>query len=392
MERYIRKGIERDLQEKMVFLGGPRQVGKSTIGFQLLSGQTFCADHPGYLNWDFPESKIKILAHQLPVSQSLIVLDEIHKYAQWRNLIKGFYDQYRQSVQFLITGSARLDYYRRGGDSLQGRYHYWRLHPICMDEILEFSLPCNLDDLLKFGGFPEPFSKHDDIHWSRWQKERLSRVVQDDLVSLESVRDVSQLDTLMQLLRSRIGSILSVNNLRAELGVAFETAERYLTIFENLYYCYRLSPYRFSQKTSVKKEKKVYLWDWSLCTEEGARFENLVAGQLLKLCHYYQDSRGANLELSFLRDHSGRELDFVLVLDGLPIMAIECKISSRGLSDQIKFFAVKTTIPAFYQVHISGEEFQNQEFRASVLNFSTFVRMLSQQLQEKFPGDSVATK
>ncbi len=154
-ERYLSGGIREDLSSgKMVFLGGPRQVGKTTCALAILGGDSK-GKHPGYLSWDVAEHRRQLRAAELPPNEPLVVLDEIHKYARWRGLVKGLYDTTRGDRSFIVTGSARLDYYRKGGDSLQGRYHYFRLHPLSLGE-LQGRRP-EVAQLLEFGGFPEPF-------------------------------------------------------------------------------------------------------------------------------------------------------------------------------------------------------------------------------------------
>ena len=204
MRRYLADSIKQDLKEKMVFLGGPRQVGKTTLALGLIKGAD--ESHPAYLSWDDPESQRLLLRGGLPADQPLIILDEIHKYKGWRNLVKGFYDRHKSRKQFLVTGSARLDHYRRGGDSLQGRYHNYRLHPFSLYELNHKPNASDLESLLRFGGFPEPFLKHNTRHWNRWQRERQSRVIQEDLINLEHVKEVSQLNLLAQLLPERTPS------------------------------------------------------------------------------------------------------------------------------------------------------------------------------------------
>lgn len=172
MKRYLAGPIRADLKEKMVFLGGPRQVGKTTLSLSLIPGAD--ESHPAYLSWDVPASQRLLLSGGLPADQPLIILDEIHKYRRWRNLVKGFYNRHKSRKKFLITGSARLDHYRHGGDSLQGRYHYYRLHPLSLYELNAKPQQSDLEVLLKFGGFPQPFLKQDTRHWRRWQRERQS--------------------------------------------------------------------------------------------------------------------------------------------------------------------------------------------------------------------------
>jgi len=194
----------------MVILAGPRQVGKTTLALSLLPGGD--ESPPAYLSWDAVAARKMLLRGELPADQPLILLDEIRKYRGWRNLVKGLYDTNKSRRRFLLTGSARPDHYRRGGDSLQGRYHFHRLHPLSFQELGPDASGETLGQLLEFGDFPEPFLKASRRHWLRWQRERLARVIQEDLVSLEHVKEVSQLDLLASVLPGRVGSPLSINN------------------------------------------------------------------------------------------------------------------------------------------------------------------------------------
>jgi len=373
MKRYLESFIREDLSEKMIFLGGPRQVGKTSLSFHLLKGNE---KHPSYLNWDNPKVRKTIVQGELPSGTGLLVLDEIHKYKGWRNLIKGFYDTHKTERQFLVTGSARLDYYRRGGDSLQGRYHYYRLHPFSFFELKSNLSKGDLKHLLEYGGFPEPFLKASHRHWKRWQKERLSRVIQEDLISLEQVREVSQIQLLMDALPERVGSPLSIHNLKEDLAVAFETAERWVSILENLYFCFRIQPYGVARLRTAKKEKKLYLWDWSQCEDFGKRFENLVASQLLKYCHFLEDTQGDKMELRFLRDVYQREIDFLVIKNRKIEFAVECKTGEKALSPHISYFSERLPISQFYQVHLGSKDVEIKKFRTRIIPFQKFCDFL----------------
>ena len=374
MNRYLYPHIKKDLSEKMVFIGGPRQVGKTTLSLQFLESGN--EKHPAYLNWDSPVIKKELLAGQLPTEQKLIILDEIHKYKDWKSLIKGFYDLNKSDAQFLVTESARLDYFRKGGDSLQGRYHYYRLHPLTLDEISPEYSASQVPNLLRFGGFPEPQIKSNETHWKRWERERAKRVIFEDLVSLENVRNVSQVELLASLLPNRIGSLLSINNLSTDLQVAFETAEKWVSMLENLYVCFRISPWTSSKLRSLKKEKKVYMWDWSVCLDESARYENMVASHLFKFCNLWEDARGEEMALQFLRNAQGKEIDFVVVKNEKTWFAVECKTDDRQLSKQISYYSERTNIPYFFQVHLGSKDYEIKKHRARVLPFNKLCQWL----------------
>jgi uncharacterized protein len=367
LQRYLKTPVLQDLKEKMVFIGGPRQVGKTTFAQGLL--KQFRDGHPAYLNWDAAPDRHIILDGSWPTSEKLIVLDEIHKFVKWRGLIKGYYDKLKNTHQFLVTGSARLDYYRKGGDSLFGRYHYFRMHPFTLPEIGAE----HLNELLRFGGFPEPFLKQRESVLRRWHQERRERVVYSDLRDLERVAEISHIALLADALPERVGSPLSRKSLAEDLEVDFKTVERWLSILENLYYCFRISPYGPPRIRAVKKEQKLYLWDWSEHEEEGKRWENLVASHLLKFCHFEQDVKGHRMELRFLRDTTGREVDFVVVKDKQPLFALECKSGEKAAATSLSYFAARTSIPVFYQVHPGTREYSVSD-RIHVLPFAKFCR------------------
>ncbi len=360
-ERYIKNPVKEDLKRAMIFIGGPRQVGKTTFALTFLPDPV--EKSPAYLNWDDTLTRSALLKGELPPNESCIVLDEIHKYAKWRGMVKGFYDTNKSNISFIITGSARLDYYSKGGDSLQGRYHYYRFHPFSLRELNSDPTSTDLDLLLKFGGFPEPCLRGEEKFWRRWQRERLARVIYDDIRDLENIKEISLLEILAEELPNRIGSPLSVKNLKEALSVAHETVERWLKIFERMYYCFRIPPYGPPKIRAVKKEQKLYLWDWSLINEPGPRFENFIACHLLKYCHFIEDTEGFKMELRFLRDTDKRETDFVVLKDNIPLFAVECKTGEKNINPSIFYFKERTVIPRFYQVHTGMDDYINNGVR-----------------------------
>lgn len=369
-ERYIKKPIEKDLKEKMVFIGGPRQVGKTVFSLGFLN--ELSEQDPAYINWDDIKTHKSLLEGVLPPSEKIIILDEIHKFARWRNLVKGLYDKNKSKKSFIITGSARLDYYRKGGDSLQGRYHYYRLHPFSISEISSSPTISDIELLLKFGGFPEPLIRGEERFWRRWQREKNQRVIYEDIRDLENVKEISLIELLNNELPNRIGSPLSIKSLKELLEVSHESVERWVKILERLYSCFRIAPYGAKRIRAVKKEQKLYLYDWSVIPGKGAKFENFVASQLLKYCHYIEDTEGYNMELRFIRDTDQREIDFVVLKDTKPIFAVECKSGEKKLNPAIFYFKERTPIPKFYQVHLGKEDYEKDGIR--VLPYNTFAK------------------
>lgn len=349
--RYLYKFIKEDLEKKMVFIGGPRQVGKTTLSQQFI--KKYQDKHPAYLNWDLDEHRKKIRNLEWSDKEPLIVFDEIHKFKNWRSFVKGIYDTLKNTHSFLITGSARLDLFRKGGDSLLGRYHYYRLHPYSLAEL--GANDKNLNDLFKFGGFPEPLRDKSERTLKRWHMQRLARLIKVDLRDITFIRDIEKIYQLAEELPNRVGSPLSIKNLANDLEVDHKTAKNWVQNLDNLYYCFLISPYGEPKIRAVKKEQKLYLWDWSQIEEPGIRFENMMACHLLKFCHFHEDVFGEKMELRFLRDTDKREVDFLVLKNKKPIFAVECKLKSENLSPHIPYFLERTKIPLFFQVHMNGK-------------------------------------
>ncbi len=349
VQRYLHSQVWKDLKKKMVFVCGPRQVGKTTLAKSLISSKK-----EGYLNWDIPEDREKILKRELP-PVDFWVFDEIHKFKGWRNYLKGICDQFEKKVKILVTGSAQLDYYRRGGDSLQGRYHFLRLHPLSTAE-LKISTQKDFLELMNMGGFPEPFFSSSAIESKRWSMEYRNRLIEEDIVNLENISDIGTMELLLINLPRYVSSPLSINSLREELQVAHKTVSKWLHVFERLYAIFRISPFGAKELRAVKKEQKHYHFDWTLVQEEGARFENLTALHLLKWCHYLQDTEGREIEVKYFRDIDGREVDFVIIENGRPVAFIECKWSDAEISRHLVYLRKKFPVSSFYQISATGKK------------------------------------
>jgi predicted AAA+ superfamily ATPase len=346
--RYLAAQVTRDLERKMVFLAGPRQVGKTTLARSLAGAKA------GYLNWDVAEDRTRILARELP-SGSLWVFDELHKYRSWRGYLKGLYDGRRSGQRILVTGSARLDLYRHGGDSLQGRYHLLRLHPLSAAE-LGIESQAELLELLRLGGFPEPFFGGSAVEAKRWSREHRSRLVREEVTSLERVQDLGNLELLMMRLPELVGSPLSINAVREDLGVSHKTVASWLRILERLYAIFRLSPLAGPRIRAVKKEQKHYHLDWSLVAEGPQRFENLVAAHLLKWVHFQEDTQGRDLELRYFRDSDGREVDFVVVEGRQPVLLVEAKWSDVPADKSLNYLKLRYPRAEAWQISAVGKK------------------------------------
>ncbi len=365
IKRYLEKAILGDLKDRMVFISGPRQVGKTTLAQQL--GEKFFANDYEYLNWDNRQDRKAILGGVLSADKKLFIFDEIHKYRNWKNYLKGVYDKYKGKFNILVTGSARLDIYRRGGDSLLGRYRSYRLHPFSLQELsgekthsASFKELVFLDNskrqkelfnaLFKFGGFPEIFIKQSEKTLRRWHNERVDRLIKDDIRDIENIRDISALQVLVELLPDKVGSLFSLNSLREDLNVTHKTISLWVDILEKFYYHFRIYPFKSSLIKYLRKEPKIYLWDWSEIKDESAKFENMLASHLLKFCNFLFDTEGYDTQLYYLRDKEQREVDFLVTVENRPWFCVEAKSLFKGVPSPLRYFGAKLKIPFIYEV------------------------------------------
>jgi predicted AAA+ superfamily ATPase len=361
-ERYLTSPVLEDLSQKMVFIGGPRQVGKTTFAREIVS-RHFKAE--AYFNWDNRTHRKSIMDGLWPGDADLIILDEIHKYKKWKTLVKGYYDVLKTRYSFLITGSARLDIYRKGGDSMLGRYHYYRLHPFSLAEVLgahsalkifrELAIPDQkaseeLISLDKFGGFPEPLIKQNSRTLRRWHNEKADRLFREDIRDIHQIRDIYGVQRLGDILPDRAGSQLSINSLREDIDVSHRAVSNWMNVLESFYYSYRIFPFASKRFRALKKEPKLYLWDWSEIPDDAARFENCVGSHLLKLIHFLQDYEGYRAELHYLRSIEKKEVDFLVTINGKPWFAVEVKLNDTNVAKSLHYFKKKLDIPFCYQV------------------------------------------
>jgi predicted AAA+ superfamily ATPase len=213
-----------------------------------------------------------------------------------------------------------------------------------------------LQDLLALGGFPEPFLSGSLTQARRWSREYRARWVRDEVADLERVQDLGNLELLSLRLPELVGAPLSVNALREDLRVSHTTVVKWLDIFERLYAIFRLSPFGAPRIRAVKKEQKHYHTDWSVVTNEAARFENLVASHLLKWIHFEQDTAGRDVELRYFRDVDGREVDFVIVEGRKPIQLVECKWGEADVGKGLRYLKARFPDCEAWQVSAVGKK------------------------------------
>ena len=332
MQRYLTAPVKTDLAKKLVFLVGPRQVGKTTLAKALM------ADYPRaqYFNWDVAGDSRIILGQTWSPRAKLVVLDEIHKMRNWKTYIKGAWDGRGEGQAILVTGSARMDTFRQSGESLAGRYYTLRLHPVSVREWCAASRTTPedaLDRLLERGGFPEPFLAQDARDADRWRRQYLEDLIREDVVEFSRIHEIRAMRLFVEMLRERVGSPVSLASIARDLQVSPTTLAKYLDILEALYVVFTVRPFHRNIARAVLKEPKVYFFDVGLVAgDEGARFENACAAMLLKHAHYLQDVEGRAATLHYIRDKEGSEVDLVLCRNNAPVLLAECRHADTAVS------------------------------------------------------------
>ena len=348
---------------QMALVSGPRQVGKTTACRSISDT---------YLNWDNMDDRRRLLRGPAALAEALhldllrtqppvAVLDELHKYAKWKSLLKGFFDTYGDRVRLIVTGSSRIDIFRRGSDSLMGRYFLYRMHPWSVAECLRTETPsheiqppaevssADWDALWEHGGFPEPFLRRDTRFTRRWRSLRQEQLSRQDLREVAQVTDLGTMETLMQLLAERSGQQLIYSSLAREIQVSVDTVKRWIDLLARMHHGFIVRPWFKNVAKSLRKEPKWFLRDWSGLADDGARAETFVACHLLKAVEGWTDLGFADFELRYLRDKQKREVDFLVVKDRKPWFLVEAKLSETNLSPSLAYFQGQTKAAHAFQ-------------------------------------------
>lgn len=336
MKRSLEKYIQKDLKRKIILMTGPRQTGKTTLAKML-------SPHFDYFNYDSAEHRLSLLEKSWDRSRDIVIFDELHKMKNWKSWIKGIYDTEGIPPGLVVTGSAKLDTYKKVGDSLAGRFFEFRLHPLDLKEIKGVLGPDKLDvklnRLLKIGGFPEPYLENDETFYNRWKRSHLDIILKQDLIDLENIHQITSIETLIQLLRKKIGNPISYRSLAEDLQCSDKTIKRWLTILESLYVVFKVAPFHRNISRSILKSPKYYFYDTGQIPDDpGMKLENLVACALIKEMHFREDCLGEKWNIYYVKNKDGREIDFLLTKSEKPVLMLEVKWGGDERSPNFTFF------------------------------------------------------
>ena len=361
--------LERHRQ--MAFVVGPRQVGKTTACRGLSSA---------YLNWDNADDRQILLQgpaaaagrlglERLREQPAIGTFDELHKFRKWKSFLKGFYDTYADSIRVLVTGSSRPDLYRRGGDSLMGRYFLYRMHPFSVAEAVCQDLPdakkiirppqriaeADFAALWEHGGYPEPFLKRDPRFTRRWSSLRRQQLLREDVRDLTRIQELGQIEALVNVLLEHSGDQLVYSGLASQVQVSQGTLHRWIETLCGFYLGFLVRPWFQNVSKSLRKEPKWFLRDWSGIADEGKRTETFIACHLLKAVEGWTDLGLGEFQLGYLRDKLKREVDFIIVRDRKPWMLVEAKKRDEKLGPSLAYFQGQTKAPLAFQIVLDAD-------------------------------------
>lgn len=375
---YVKAWQDLAAEKAMIFLAGPRQSGKTTLA-QMISERFV---NRLYANWDNPEDRILLLEHPFFFQEierhdrtaPFIIFDEIHKYRDWKNYLKGVYDRFHKEFQFLVSGSGRLDVYRKGGDSLAGRYYLFHLWPFTLAELS--GVGQTLEDFRKaplelqvekeperkevwsaleqFSGFPEPYLGAKETSYRRWSNSYSQQLVREDIRDLTHIQAIGDLETLYHLLPSKVGAPLSIPSLSSTLKVSYNTVRNWLSAFERFFMIFSVTPWTRKISRAIQKERKIYLWDLPRIKDPAARFENMVALELHRAVTLWSEMGWGTFSLHFIKNKEQQEVDFLVVDENKPFLLIETKLSENQPSPVLLKFQTLLKVPALQLTNRSG--------------------------------------
>ncbi len=398
------------LAGRMSFISGPRLLGKTTLVTEFLKE---IGQEKNYYNWDTLTVKRKFAQNPLFFIENIpepvptvtdgfpkywVVFDEFHKHPKWKELLKGYYDEFHHFIRFVVCGSASLDTYRKGGESLLGRYFLFRMFPLGPRDITEgdrfeignvwnpnekpevqevsSEFEEAVRSLYELTGFPEPFVMGTREFYNRWRDEHITLLTTEEVRDLSKISDIFRLQTLVFMLPERVGSLLSINNLAQDLSVSHRTVSLWLDALEQVYLIFRIPPYSVKLSRAIKKEKKLYFWDWGLLEDAGKRFENFIAVQLMRSVSAWKEWGWGNFSLNYVRTKDGREADFLVVKDGKPLILIETKVSELLVDKNLLYFKERLNVPLAFQVVLKGKVAKQVEPGVFVLDAARFLGLI----------------
>ena len=366
------------VEKSMVFMSGPRQAGKTTLSKQVLDSFS----NRLYYNWDIPQDRVRLLENPFffenierkNSSEPFVVFDEIHKYRDWKNYLKGVYDRFHETFQFLVSGSGRLDIYQKGGDSLAGRYflfHLWPFtiaelgkkgtnHEVFMEDPLQISMEESSElqeiwsNLASFSGFPEPFLSGRKTTYRRWSSAYSQQLIREDIRDLTGIKSIGDLETLYHLLPTKIGSPISLPSLCRDLKVSYNSIRNWLSTMERFFLIFSIPTWTRRVARAIQKEQKIYLWDFPQIKDPASRFENMVAVELYRAVSLWNDMGYGRFSLHFIKNKEQEEVDFLIAEENDPVLLVEAKLSDPQPSKSLLKFQSALKTPAVQLVNEAG--------------------------------------
>ena len=338
IKRLLLPSLKKYLSKKILLISGPRQCGKTTLA------KMISKDHD-YINFDNVKDRLILKEQSWDRRRQYLIFDELHKKRGWKSWLKGVFDSEGIPPGMLVTGSAKMDVHRRAGDSLAGRFFSFQLYPLSLKELCPNAgnqkADAVMNRLLSHSGFPEPYLSANQTFYNLWEKTHIDTVIRQDLIDLESPRNIAKIELLVELLKESVGTPVSCARLAVKLeGCSPKTVQTWLEWLERLYIVFKVVPYHKNISRGLKKRPKYYFYNWVLAKHnKGALFENFTACALLTENQFRADTKGERRGLYYVRNKNKQEVDFLLTKNQKPSALIESKWTDDSLHPHFKAFS-----------------------------------------------------
>ena len=329
-------------QFPVVVVTGARQVGKTTLARWLLPRAKYVTlDHPA------EAERARLSPDEFLGSLSApAILDEIQYAPELFRHLKLVVDRDRRPGRFLITGSQTLSLMAGASESLAGRAAVFTLPPLSLDEALPRASLSEVDAFLWRSGYPELWQRP-DLDRDLWLASYVATYLERDVRQVLSVGDLRDFDRFLRAAALRAGQLLSYTELARDVGIAPNTAKRWLSVLEATQQVFLLEPYLRPRSKRLIKAPKLYFADTGLlCFLQGFRrpedlpahglrgavWENLVVSEVRKRVQ----ARGSPPPLWFWRTAHGEEIDLLVETGPERFIVVESKAAERVTSAALR--------------------------------------------------------
>lgn len=284
-EREVYKKIQKFMHlPQIIALTGLRRVGKTTLMLKIVEDAIRHGSDSGniiYFSFDeFREAEIRdimkeyeeMMEKNFRKGKYVILLDEIQKLGNWEDQLKSIYDTFGKNIKIIISGSESLFIRKKSRETLAGRIFEFKVERLSFREFLSFKQadfrPVGLyekelaklfNEFILTLGFPELVNiKEKDVIKKYVKESILEKIIYRDIPGLFKVKDVSTIESLINILAEESGQIIEISELAKELKISRQTLSNYLTYLEESFLIKKLYNFSRSRRKVERKLKKYY--------------------------------------------------------------------------------------------------------------------------------------